>query len=338
MTGSLTRITSPPFVYYVPSFDKSSDSDSEGWEELEVNSVVEGSMTSRSSCKDNCTTQVCGISQENDIIHRSPSNPDNQQTTSTYPGPPGESSSSPSLREYCVSFRDGNIRLLVGTEWFLLHEHKLEQFSGLKKTIKGARENGAEPGINHKTRSILQLHLDENPTDFSNMLKILYLPVYEDVGPDDHSDSVLKSTLRLATKFQHPVLRSYAIRCLEKRKLTPIERIELARDSDISSWFEEGLNELCTRKQAITLGEAEILGMKTFVELVSRREAHKLSSKPKAPSSSEATFRSESTQGLVTVGLTTSRFSRSATTGLPRTPNAKQPKKVDSNQRWEVSR
>ncbi|KAG8719387.1 hypothetical protein FRC11_003375, partial [Ceratobasidium sp. 423] len=99
MTGSLTRITSPPFVYYVPSFDNSSDSDSEGWEEPEADPVVEGSIISRPSSSENFSAQICGVPQENEVIALNYT-------------PQEGSPSSPSVSEYRVGFRDGNIRLL----------------------------------------------------------------------------------------------------------------------------------------------------------------------------------------------------------------------------------
>lgn len=89
------------------------------------------------------------------------------------------------------------------------------------------------------------------------------------------SVEVLKSTLRLATKFQHPNLRTFAIRGLENENLAPIERVIISRQSNVPSWMPHALDELCLREAPISYAEAVALGTKTFVEIAARREVYK---------------------------------------------------------------
>jgi hypothetical protein len=97
---------------------------------------------------------------------------------------------------------------------------------------------------------------------------------------DNHSTQVLKSTLRLATKYKYEHMREYAIGCLEKRDLPPMERIKLARECNVPVWSEEALDELCAQDGLVTLAEADVLGLETFFELASRREVFRSKRKP----------------------------------------------------------
>lgn len=86
---------------------------------------------------------------------------------------------------------------------------------------------------------------------------------------------MLKSTLRFATQFQHLPLRSFAIQRLENENISPIERIVMSRQSNVPSWMQSALDELCVRDAPISFTEAIALGTKTFVQVAARREAHK---------------------------------------------------------------
>ncbi|CAE6469992.1 unnamed protein product [Rhizoctonia solani] len=287
MPSRLVCITSPASVIYVPSFAACPDSESEDREELELE-VDEGptyTLGQPSSSKSS-TTQVRKGPRENDTTNLSSANPGDHETpTLVYPDLPEKSFLSPQAdaQQGFTGYKDGNIRLLIGTQLFLLHEHKLAEFSILKRKVEHARQSRSEPSTSRNTCGTVELCLDEDPDDFAKMVEILYMPVYKHVSSDAH----LKSTLRLATKFDHQVLRSYAIRCLEERNLPPIERIALAQNSNVYSWRKEALAELCTRDESITLAEANILGMKTFVELAHRRETYKLSRKSRTSASNE---------------------------------------------------
>lgn len=82
----------------------------------------------------------------------------------------------------------------------------------------------------------------------------------------------LTSALRLATTYDYPALRNFAIKHLQDASLSAIERIRLAREFGLLSWEEPAYVELCERDDAITTSEASVLGLNTFVELARIRE------------------------------------------------------------------
>ncbi|KAH7344951.1 hypothetical protein B0J17DRAFT_637668 [Rhizoctonia solani] len=266
----------------------------------------EGSAIAQPNCSgDNFTTQTHRDPQGNDMSDFDCLSAGGHETLAlAYPDFPEKSASSSGAPENYIGFSDGNVHLLVRTQPFLLHEHRLHEFSALEKVIKDARQGQSEPSTSHEPRSRLELSLDEDPEDFANMVEILYLTTCESLFPNDETDKVFKSTLRLETNLGHEDLRSYAIQYLEKRNIPVIERIALANESHVSAWCEGALNELSTWERSIALEEAQILGMDTFVELAGLRQTYKLNAKSKAPSFSKASHRfPKSTRGFIIIRL-----------------------------------
>jgi hypothetical protein len=87
--------------------------------------------------------------------------------------------------------------------------------------------------------------------------------------------ATLKSTLKLAAKYGHPTLRTFAIKELEKHELEPIDRFALSRDCGVTEWMSKAIDDLCWREDPMTIAEARILGPEKFVEVASRREGVK---------------------------------------------------------------
>ncbi|CEL57761.1 hypothetical protein RSOLAG1IB_02505 [Rhizoctonia solani AG-1 IB] len=297
----LTRITaSPPYVRYVPIPDMSPDSEPGPLEVFESDSIANNSSF-RSSISDDVSTKTTrrreDLQEDDNAGNPNHRNSGNQETPhfnlprtqdltrhARYTVPldsrshevPRANTSSQTYVD-CVSYNDWNVRILIGNSSFKLHEHQLNRFSVLKKLIRDANINRSGPSAS--TELVLSLK-DENPTDFQNMIGILYLSVCERMTDDNHSTQVLKSTLRLATKYKYEHMREYAIRCLEKRDLPPMERIKLARECNVPVWSEEALDELCAQDGLVTLAEADVLGLETFFELASRREVFRSKRKP----------------------------------------------------------
>lgn len=91
-------------------------------------------------------------------------------------------------------------------------------------------------------------------------------------GPYEFGKEALVSALRIATAYNYPALRTYAINHLTKAQLTAIERIKIAREFKLVSWEEPAYVELCERDEPITMEEASILGIATFVQVAGIRE------------------------------------------------------------------
>jgi hypothetical protein len=83
---------------------------------------------------------------------------------------------------------------------------------------------------------------------------------------------ILKSALRIATIYDNPILRAFAIEALETASLSDKERIQMACEFDIPKWKDEAYTRLCQRKEAITIEEAAVLGLDSFVEMAKARE------------------------------------------------------------------
>jgi hypothetical protein len=80
------------------------------------------------------------------------------------------------------------------------------------------------------------------------------------------------SALRIATTYDYPALRAYAIEHLEKAELSAIERIKIAREFKLASWEEPAYLELCERDETITMEEVGVLGLEAFVHVAGIRE------------------------------------------------------------------
>jgi hypothetical protein len=91
-------------------------------------------------------------------------------------------------------------------------------------------------------------------------------------GPFEFDPQVLTSALRIATAYDYPGLRTFAIANLEKVSLSAVERIRLAREFGLASWEGPAYAELHERDEAITIEEATVLGLDAFVRVAKARE------------------------------------------------------------------
>ncbi|KAF8596259.1 hypothetical protein BDV93DRAFT_611010 [Ceratobasidium sp. AG-I] len=136
---------------------------------------------------------------------------------------------------------DGDLHIIIDGTTLETHKFLIKKFGGLTDRIQNDAiilESG-EPGLEA----------------FRNSLKILYASVID--GPFDFDPKTLISALAVATRYDYPALRAFAMDKLEKTALSAVERIRLAREFHIPSWEEPAYLELCERDEAITISEAE---------------------------------------------------------------------------------
>ncbi|CAE6469556.1 unnamed protein product [Rhizoctonia solani] len=166
-----------------------------------------------------------------------------------------------------VDLGDGDIELKVNNTVFKTHKHLLNDFGRLKEMIKGMeRYNTGTPCIS--------IYRDERGVeDFRNMFKILYATLVK--GPFEFDAPILISSLRIATAYEFPELRKFSIDRLESASLCALQRIQLAREFDLTAWDESAFLELATREEPITKEEARELGFEKFEELAKAREDEK---------------------------------------------------------------
>ncbi|KAF8713777.1 hypothetical protein RHS03_00619, partial [Rhizoctonia solani] len=161
------------------------------------------------------------------------------------------------------NFNDTNIQIRARNRLFRIHQFKLNEFDRLRPKLEQATKDDKE----RKT-----IKLQDDADDFHNLLLVLYSSIYD---LRFFSSEILKSTLKLASKYAHPTLRAFAINELEKHELEPIDRFELSRHCGIAEWMPKAIDDLCWREEPITVAEARILGPEKLVEIATRREGIK---------------------------------------------------------------
>lgn len=90
------------------------------------------------------------------------------------------------------------------------------------------------------------------------------------------------SVLALATKFQFLEYRELAITRL-LQLASPIDRVLLARQFDVSPWLRPAYLELCKRDEALTLDEGMRLGMRYVIMLSEIRQSIRANKRPSLP-------------------------------------------------------
>ncbi|KAF8605115.1 hypothetical protein BDV93DRAFT_605604 [Ceratobasidium sp. AG-I] len=156
---------------------------------------------------------------------------------------------------------DGDVEVKVNGTSLETHRFILKRFNAMKSMLSATPD-----GI-----TSVAIHRDEGGVDdFRNTFKIIYASVIE--GPLEFDTSVLTSALRIATAYDYPALRNFAIQNLEKAPLSAIERISLAGEFGLTSWEGPAYIELCNRDEAITTEEASILGINAFARVANIRE------------------------------------------------------------------
>lgn len=81
------------------------------------------------------------------------------------------------------------------------------------------------------------------------------------------------SILSLATRWEFSDIRSLAIRSLQSLNVSPVDRIVLSRDFDISGrWTLAAYTTLCERPDPLTFSEASKLGLEDSIRVAQLRE------------------------------------------------------------------
>ena len=81
------------------------------------------------------------------------------------------------------------------------------------------------------------------------------------------------SILHLATRWEFTDIRALAIRSIQSLDITPIDRIVLSREYDITGrWTLAAYTALCDRSEPLALSEANRLGLETSIRIAQMRE------------------------------------------------------------------
>ncbi|EUC64159.1 hypothetical protein RSOL_436390, partial [Rhizoctonia solani AG-3 Rhs1AP] len=168
------------------------------------------------------------------------------------------------------AFSDGNVELQTTDQTFWVHEYRLKKFAAFATLVQAAKGSAAaDPG----RRIVVTCDKKIKGEDIYNTLRVIYASHID--GIPDFDSSTLISTLRIASTFDYPALRKFAISKLEGMSLPAIERIQLSDELSLPTWETPAFTELCSRKEPISQSEAEILGMTRFVEIARIRETER---------------------------------------------------------------
>ncbi|CAG7847426.1 SubName: Full=Uncharacterized protein {ECO:0000313/EMBL:CCA68186.1} [Serendipita indica DSM 11827] len=184
-------------------------------------------------------------------------------------------------------FEDGNCIFLVDNVLFNLHRFVLTRNSAvfgalfqlpppqrLRVHAKRAQlgEESVPEGVDDTRPIVLN---GVSLVDFEAFLSLLYLPIYES---DEHfSLAQWISILEVATRWDFTAIRQHAVTRLEgfaQEDMTPVLRISLARRYHLRgpSWQLRPLTALVTRKEYLSIEEAQLVGLETAILIARARE------------------------------------------------------------------
>ncbi|CAE6513671.1 unnamed protein product [Rhizoctonia solani] len=169
------------------------------------------------------------------------------------------------------AFPDGSIEIQTTEYAFWVHEYQLDKFSKFAALIQAARS--FKPVMGPGRRIVITCGQKVKGVDVYKTLKVIYASHID--GIPDFDSSTLTSVLRIASTFDYPALRKFAISKLEGMNLPAIERIQLSDELSLPTWETPAFTELCSRKEPISLAEAEVLGITRFVEIARIRETER---------------------------------------------------------------
>ncbi|CUA66758.1 hypothetical protein RSOLAG22IIIB_00205 [Rhizoctonia solani] len=212
------------------------------------------------------------------------------------------------------SFPDGNIEIRTTDQTFWVHEYHLNKFALFATRIRAAK---GLAGLDAGRRIVVVCDKATKGEDIYNTLKVLYESSQID-GSSNFDSSVMISTLRIASSFDYPALRKFAISKLEGMNLPAIQRIQLSDEFSLPTWETPAFAELCSRKEPVSQAEAEVLGMTRFVEIARLRETERTRLAVKFAEGVYGELHQLQTSGLINSGTVQNNFGYSSgSSGLP---------------------
>ncbi|KDQ59052.1 hypothetical protein JAAARDRAFT_108596, partial [Jaapia argillacea MUCL 33604] len=156
---------------------------------------------------------------------------------------------------------DGSLSILVEDTLFKVHLSFLIRDSALFESALSQPKKGMN-GFHIVTLDGVKA------VDFERFLGVIYPSRF-----DKHDASTFEewsSILHLATQWGYESIRSLAIREIFPL-CSPIDKIVLGREYDISDWLRDAYIAVCERREPITLEEARRLGLEEVVKISKAR-------------------------------------------------------------------
>ncbi|KAH8103514.1 hypothetical protein BXZ70DRAFT_735785 [Cristinia sonorae] len=167
-------------------------------------------------------------------------------------------------------FEDGNLTILVEDTLFRVFRSTFIRHSPVFGDLFSLPEPAGQTSEGSS---------DDNPlyfsgilsADFERLLWVIYPPSYEKHKAETFDEWT--SILHLATRWDFTDIRSLAIRSIQSLNITPVDRIVLSREYDISGrWTLAGYTALCDRHEPLSYAEATRLGLETSIRISQLRE------------------------------------------------------------------
>ncbi|KAK0212413.1 hypothetical protein DFS33DRAFT_1370074 [Desarmillaria ectypa] len=170
----------------------------------------------------------------------------------------------------------GDVYFLIDEYIFRVHSMFFERESPKFRemfdhpTPAGERPAGSSVGTAFKLE-------DVNPEDFSRFLWVFYNPKYSIY---DASVEVWQAILRIATNWEFPEVKALAIRELERKPISLVDRIVLYQKFNVDPEILTPLYaKLCSRDEPLNKVESQKLGVETVVLIFQARERLRSSSR-----------------------------------------------------------
>ncbi|KDQ59056.1 hypothetical protein JAAARDRAFT_651278 [Jaapia argillacea MUCL 33604] len=165
-------------------------------------------------------------------------------------------------------FPDGSLSILVEDTLFKVHLSFLIRDSALFESALSQPKKGMN-GFHIATLDGIKA------VDFERFLGVIYPSRFD--KNDASTFEEWSSILHLATKWGYESIRSLAIREIFPL-CSPIDKIVLGREYDISDWLRDAYILVCERREPITLEEARRLGLEEVVKI--SKALHELCASP----------------------------------------------------------
>jgi len=185
-------------------------------------------------------------------------------------------------REYYID--GGDIVFLVENVLFRVHSYFFERESPVFRKQLAGHGTRERPGGSDADPCVLD---GVNVDDFTRFLWVFYNPIYSiyDAPTDDWA-----AILGLAHHWQFSQVKALAVREMEKQIIPPLNKITIYHRYDVNrELLFQSYMDLCLREEPLTYGEAEDLGLETWLMISTARESIRRGDGSASPTANRST-------------------------------------------------
>ncbi|KAL0579625.1 hypothetical protein V5O48_002397 [Marasmius crinis-equi] len=162
----------------------------------------------------------------------------------------------------------GDLHLVAGDTLYKVHRYFFERESAKFKEVLGRAAPAGQPKPGSTPGSAILLEVSSEELD--KFLWVFYNPDYSWDAPVEDWACILD----LACQWRFPQIKAFALRELERRSMSLIDRIVLYQKCSLDEEYLVPLySELCARDAPLSIAESEKLGVQTAVIVFQARES-----------------------------------------------------------------